>query len=78
MSHVNNLIKIIPQSLEIDKGASFREMRALKDLSGVNQTLNQSRRRIGSVPSRNTCNSLRVINVSNNRITSIERLGKNC
>ncbi|KAL5249162.1 hypothetical protein ACHWQZ_G018118 [Mnemiopsis leidyi] len=67
--------QLCKKSLEIDKTASFREMRALKDLSSVNQNLNQSRRRIGSVPSRNTCNSLRVINVSNNRITSIERLG---
>ena len=50
-------------------------MRALKDLSSVNQTLNQNRRRIGSVPNRNICNTIRIINVSNNRITSIERLG---
>lgn len=65
----------VSQALELDKNASLREMKALKDLSSVNQTVTQSRRRMGTAPNRSVCNALKSINVSNNRIQSIERLG---
>ena len=64
------------QMLSVNKSDSYREMKALRDLYTVTKP-KPVRRRVGSATtegSRNN-NPVKILNVSNNRIPCLERLG---
>ena len=61
------------QYLEENKEVSYRESNALKDLHTVKKALG----RRGSFPTRNSGNTLRNVNISNNRIATLDKLGQN-